>query len=125
MDTIRVDKWLWVVRLFKTRSLAGAACRGGKVKINQQTIKPSKEIKIGDIIEVQLNQLNKIVQVKQLSTNRVAAKLVDQLMTDLTPTEEYERIQIMKEYKAVQRKPGSGRPTKKERRELDSLKNNF
>lgn len=121
-ETIRIDKWLWAVRLFKTRSLAGEACRGGKVKIANQTLKPSKEIKVGDVIEVQMDQLNKVVQVKAISGNRVSAKLVENLLADLTPKEEYERIELMKAFNAERRQRGLGRPTKKERREIDDLK---
>lgn len=121
-ETIRIDKWLWAVRLFKTRSLAGEACRGGKVKIANQALKPSKEIKVGDVIEVQMDQLNKVVQVKAISGNRVSAKLVENLLADLTPKEEYERIELMKAFNSERRQRGLGRPTKKERREIDDLK---
>ncbi|MDP2237931.1 MAG: RNA-binding S4 domain-containing protein [Bacteroidales bacterium] len=121
-ETIRIDKWLWVVRLFKTRTLAGEACRGGKIKMGTQAVKASKEIKEGDIIEVHTGQVNKTVQVKSISNKRVSAKLVENLMIDLTPPEEYERLQLMKEFNAEKRKRGVGRPTKKERRDIDQLK---
>jgi ribosome-associated heat shock protein Hsp15 len=121
-ETIRIDKYLWVVRLFKTRTLAGEACRGGKIKMGTQAVKASKEIKEGDIIEVHTGQINKIIQVKAVSGNRVSAKLVENLMIDLTPQEEYERLQLMKEFNAEKRQRGVGRPTKKERREIDQLK---
>ncbi len=125
MESIRIDKWLWVVRLFKTRSLAGEACRGGKVKMNMNAVKPSKEIKVGDIIEVQVGPMSKTVKVKQIQANRVSAKLVEGLMEDLTPPEEYERIQMMREFNMEKRQRGSGRPTKKDRREIDALKNHL
>ncbi|PKP54126.1 MAG: RNA-binding protein [Bacteroidetes bacterium HGW-Bacteroidetes-1] len=123
-ETVRIDKWLWVVRLYKTRTLAGEACRGGKVKMDGHAIKASKEIKVGDIIEVHLPLVNKTIEVKNLGTNRVSAKLVENLLLDHTPAEEYERVQLMKEFNVERRQRGLGRPTKKDRREIDHLKEN-
>lgn len=122
-ETVRIDKYLWATRLYKTRTLAGEACRGGKVKMDGKAVKPSKEVKEGDIIKVQLSDLTKTVQVKMTGTNRVSAKLVDGLLTDLTPQAEYERIELLKEFKSEKRLRGTGRPTKKDRREIDHLKN--
>lgn len=121
-EDVRIDKWLWVVRLFKTRTQAGEACRGGKVKIGGNSVKPSREIKVGDLIEVQWNHITRTVQVKQLGTNRVGAALVEHFMTDLTPKEEFERLELMRQYKAEHRPRGTGRPTKKERRDIDRIK---
>jgi ribosome-associated heat shock protein Hsp15 len=121
-DDVRIDKWLWVVRLYKTRNLASEACRGGKVKIGGQSVKPSREIKLGDIIDLQWNSINRRVQVKKLATNRVGAALVEQLMTDLTPKEEFERLELLRQFKAENRPRGTGRPTKKERRDIDRIK---
>lgn len=118
-ETVRIDKYLWASRVFKTRSLASDACRGGKVKIDGKAIKPSREVKEGDIITVQLSGITKTIQVKLAATNRVSAKLVNGLLDDLTPPEEYERFELLKEFKSGQRQRGTGRPTKKERRELD------
>ncbi|MCK5838770.1 MAG: RNA-binding S4 domain-containing protein, partial [Bacteroidales bacterium] len=73
--SVRIDKWLWAVRIYKTRNQAGEACRGGKIKINDLAVKPSREIKIDDIINVQLGHLTKTVQVTGLIRNRVSAKL--------------------------------------------------
>ena len=81
---IRIDKWLWAARLFKTRAIATDAIKGGKVKMNDTPVKPSKEIKEGDIIQVQIEQLHKVVQVKSLIKNRVPAKMVPEVYTDLT-----------------------------------------
>ncbi|HAH58037.1 MAG: RNA-binding S4 domain-containing protein [Lentimicrobium sp.] len=120
-EVLRIDKWLWAVRIYKTRTMAGDACRAGKVKIQGQAVKPSRAIKSGDIIQVTLGPLNKTIQVKELIHNRVSAKLVSQSMLDITPEEEYERIKFMHEMKAGMRERGSGRPTKKERRDLDKL----
>lgn len=101
MDAVRIDKWLWAVRLFKTRSLAGDACGGGKVKINGQNAKPSREVKAGEIIEVHLTGIKKTVEVLQPIKNRIAAKIVADFMKDLTPPEEYERLEFMHQMKAA------------------------
>lgn len=122
-ETVRVDKYLWATRLYKTRTLAGEACRGGKVKMDGKAIKPSKEVKEGDIITVQTPDLVRTIQVKSLATNRVSAKLVEGLIDDITPKQENERVEFLREFKAERRQRGTGRPTKKDRREIDELKN--
>ena len=121
-EPIRIDKWLWAARLFKTRSLAADAIKGGKVKVDDSPVKPSREVKEGDIIQVQIDQLHKVVQVKTVIKNRVSAKQVPEVYADLTPKEEYERIEFMHAYKAEWRDRGAGRPTKKERRMIERLK---
>ncbi|RLD30975.1 MAG: RNA-binding S4 domain-containing protein [Bacteroidetes bacterium] len=121
---MRIDKWLWAVRLFKTRTQASDACKGGKIKIAGQNAKPSREIKKGDEIEVQLAAIRKKVRVKELLKNRVAAKLVDDYLEDLTSPEEYEKLEMMKQLNYERRKRGKGRPTKKERRTITKLKDN-
>jgi len=122
MDTVRLDKWLWAVRIFKTRSLASDACRGGKIKINGENAKPSREIKAGELIEVQLTGIKKTLEVLQPAKNRVSAKLVNELVKDLTPPEEYERLDFMRQMKTEQRDRGTGRPTKKDRRDISRIK---
>ena len=117
-----MDKWLWAARLFKTRSLAADAIKGGKVKMNDSAVKPSREVKVDDIIQVQIEQLHKVVQVKTVVKNRVSPKQVPEVYTDLTPKEEYERIEFMHAYKAEYRDRGAGRPTKKERRLIEKMK---
>ena len=121
-DIVRMDKWLWAARLFKTRSLAADAIKGGKVKVDDSPIKPSREVKVGDVIQVQIEQLHKVVEVKTVVKNRVSAKQVPEVYNDLTPKEEYERIEFMRAYKAEWRDRGAGRPTKKERRMIERLK---
>ena len=121
-EPIRIDKWLWAARLFKTRSLAADAIKGGKVKVDGNAVKPSREVKEGDVIQVQIDQLHKVVQVKTVIKNRVSAKQVPEVYNDLTPKEEYERIEFMHAYKAEWRDRGAGRPTKKERRMIERLK---
>ena len=121
-DDLRIDKWLWAVRIYKTRTMAGEACRAGKVKIDGISVKPSRIIKPEDIITVSLGTLTRTVKVKALIHNRVSAKLVPESLEDLTPAEEYERIKFMQELNAERRDRGTGRPTKKERRLIDRLK---
>lgn len=122
LESIRIDKWLWAVRLFKTRTQASDACRGGKVKIDGQNLKPSREIKVGEEIEVQLGPIKKVVGVKEILKNRVGAKLVENYMEDLTPVEEYEKLDMLKQLNYEKRDRGVGRPTKKNRREIIKLK---
>lgn len=121
-DSVRIDKWLWAARLFKTRAIAVEACKGGKVKIDQQTVKPSREVKTGELITVQQEQLHKTVEVLNLIKNRVSAKQLDEVYIDRTPAEEYERIELMRQFKTEYRDRGAGRPTKKDRRIIDKLK---
>ena len=124
-NIVRIDKWLWAARLFKTRSIAADAIKGGKVKINDNAVKPSHEVKEGEIIQVQIEQLHKVVQIKTLVKNRVSPKQVPEVYTDLTPAEEYERIEFMHAYKSEWRDRGAGRPTKKERRMMEKLKDDM
>lgn len=118
----RIDKWLWSVRLFKTRSQATEACRSGKVMIDDKSLKPSRETHIGDIIVIRQGPLTKTVQVKELLKSRVGAKLVPDYMVDLTPEEEYTKLQMTREVNFEIRDRGMGRPTKKERRIIEQLK---
>ena len=121
-NIVRIDKWLWAARLFKTRSLAADAIKSGKVKVDDNPVKPSREVKAGDVIQVQIGPLHKVVEVKTIVKNRVSPKQVPEVYTDLTPKEEYERIEFMNAYKAEWRDRGTGRPTKKERRMIEKLK---
>ncbi len=122
MNPVRIDKWLWAVRLFKTRSQATDACRGGKVKIEGHNVKPSRDVNIDDVIEIQLGAIKKTVKVLQIIKNRVAAKLVPELAEDQTPAEEYERLDMQRQLNHERRDHGIGRPTKKDRRDIDKLK---
>lgn len=121
-DELRIDKWLWAVRIFKTRTMAGDACRAGKVKMDGIAVKPSRALKPGDVIIVSIGPLTRTIQVKALIHNRVSAKLVPDSLDDLTPPEEYDRIKFMNELNSERRDRGTGRPTKKERRTIDRLK---
>ncbi|MBE0650151.1 MAG: RNA-binding S4 domain-containing protein [Bacteroidales bacterium] len=123
MDSIRLDKWLWTVRLFKTRSQATEACNGGRVKMAGVNAKPSKDVRVGDQIDIVQSGIRKSVRIKQIGNNRVGPKLVPELMEDLTPPEELEKLQMAREINYECRQRGSGRPSKKDRRNIDRLKN--
>jgi|TARA_B100001971_G_C17935815_1_gene405098 ribosome-associated heat shock protein Hsp15 len=122
METIRIDSWLWAVRLFKTRTKASEACKGGKVKIGGQNAKASRDVRVDDIIELQLHGIKRKVQVIKIVKNRVSAKLVPELLKDLTSPEEYEKQEMIKLLNKEKRDRGTGRPTKKERRIISKLK---
>ena len=121
-EPVRIDKYLWAVRLYKTRSLATDACRCGHVRLNGMPVKPSHEVREGEVYELSIEQLHKVIEVKQLLNNRVGAKLVENYMIDRTPQEEYERIQMVRQYAFERRDRGSGRPTKRERRDIEEFK---
>lgn len=122
METVRIDKWLWMVRLFKTRSMATDACNAGKVKMDGNNLKPSKNIKENEIYVVRIGQLEKNVQVLGSPKSRVGAPLVPQFYTDLTPPEEYERVKMLS-MRFEHRDRGEGRPTKRDRRQIEFVKN--
>jgi ribosome-associated heat shock protein Hsp15 len=117
----RADKWLWCVRIYKTRSLATAACKGGKVKLNGEALKPAKELKPGDEITYKTGTLNRTIRVKDFPASRLSAKLVAGYYDDLTPEEEYEKQRLMKEAGPPVFHTGKGRPTKRDRRRIDKL----
>lgn len=122
MSSVRLDKWLWAIRAFKTRSLATEACKGGRIKIEGVAAKASRDLKIGDIIEFKSGDLNRKIKVSQLLKNRVNATLAVQNYEDLTPPEEYERLEFIHQMKTEKRDRGTGRPSKKDRRDIDKLK---
>ncbi len=114
----RIDKWLWAVRAFKTRSMASHACRAGKVKVEGQAVKPSREVQPGMEISVQTGPIKRILKVSALLHNRVGAKLAGQYMQDLTPPEEYRKLELLRKQQELHYQ-GKGRPTKKDRRDMD------
>jgi ribosome-associated heat shock protein Hsp15 len=122
-QTPRIDKWLWEVRVYKTRSLATEACRSGKVKISDIAVKPSREIKPEEIISISFGPIQKRIKVIGFPVSRVSAKLVPDYMEDMTTPEEYEKLKMQHETNYEYRPRGIGRPTKKERRLIDRLKN--
>ena len=118
---MRIDKFLWCIRYFKTRSIATEACKIGHIKINNDSVKASKLVFNGETISVRKNQINYKLQILDIPANRVGAKLVDLYIKDLTPKEEFEKFELLKYSKDYYRKKGTGRPTKKDRRDIDDL----
>ena len=118
---MRIDKYLWSVRYYKTRSLATQACKKGQVKINDGVAKPSREVYPTDEIQLRKNQITYSLTVNDLPPNRVGDKLVDIYRTDTTPKEAFEAQELLKYSKDYYRKKGTGRPTKKDRRDIDSF----
>ena len=121
MDDIRLDKYLWAVRVFKTRSDAADAIRNNKVTVNGSAAKPSREVKVGDVIAVRKMQVTYSYRVLDLVSSRQPAKNVPLYCLNITPQEELDKLSIPRETIFVFRDRGTGRPTKKERRELDGL----
>lgn len=117
---MRIDKYLWCVRVFKTRSIAVGACKGGLIKINGKNCKPSREIYPGEVVVVRKNQLNLTIEVLSIPKSRVAAKLVHQFCKDMSPKETIEKRSPSKYTQNYDRKKGTGRPTKKDRRAIDN-----
>jgi len=117
---VRVDKWLWCVRLFKTRTLATDAISGNIVKLNGDIIKPGRAAKVGDIITFKRGVLNRTVKITKLLDKRVGAPLVNEYLEDLTPQEEYDKATMQQMVMQGSRDRGAGRPTKKDRRSLDT-----
>jgi ribosome-associated heat shock protein Hsp15 len=120
-SSVRIDKWLWAVRVYKTRSQASEACRKGRVEIDGVSVKPSREVKRGEVIQVRKNPVTYHYKVLELSEKRMGAKLVPEYMQDVTPPENKEILEMQRLMSWSDRKKGEGRPTKKERRDIDRL----
>lgn len=120
-EETRIDKYLWSIRVYKTRSDATDACKGGKVRINGNDVKPSKAVKSGDIITVRKGAVTYSYKVLALIDKRQGAKLVSEFAENLTPQEELDKLKSPVETFFLKRDRGTGRPTKKERRQMDSL----
>lgn len=116
---MRIDKFLWCVRYYKTRSLATNACKKGKVKVNDQVVKPSREVYPTEKITVRIKQVNYQLTILELPKSRMGAKLVDIYRTDTTPKSEFEAQELLKYLKDYNRTKGKGRPTKKSRRDIE------
>ncbi|MBI4647829.1 MAG: RNA-binding S4 domain-containing protein [Bacteroidia bacterium] len=117
---VRIDKWLWAVRIFKTRNMATQECRKGRILINGVQVKPSRIIKQGDIIAVKQDPLTRTYKVKALLSKRVSAKVAVEFTEDITPPEELQKLELCKaQHEQFFRPHGTGRPTKKERRTLN------
>ncbi|MFN5705335.1 MAG: RNA-binding S4 domain-containing protein [bacterium] len=124
-EKIRIDKYLWAIRVFKTRSIATDACKAGKVKLEQNSIKPSQNVKIGDIYHIQKSQRKIIVKVLALLEKRLDAKSAAQYFEDLSPIDDTPRLHSVFTVPVFQRNRGTGRPTKKERREIDDVQSSW
>ena len=120
LPAVRIDKYLWAVRIFKTRSLAAEACKKGRVSIDGMHVKPSRSVSEGDVIEVKKMPVIYSYRVKEPIEKRVGAKLVDQHVENITPREELQKLEMQDDF-YIKRDLGAGRPTKKERRLLDDL----
>lgn len=119
-STVRIDKYLWAVRIYKTRSLAAEACKKGKVNVDDMPAKPSRTVSAGDVIEVRKMPVIYSYRVVDPIEKRVGAKIVGQYVEDITPAEELQKL-VMRDDFFVKRDRGTGRPTKKERRLLDDI----
>ena len=118
---VRIDKWLWAVRLYKTRTLAVHACKAGRVLVNDRTVKPSRDVQIGEIVQAQTGDITRTVRVAGLIERRVGASVASRHAEDLTPAEEYKKPPEPNYSRGIVRPKGLGRPTKKDRRAIDSL----
>ena len=125
MDSVRIDKYLWAIRIFKTRTDATEACNGNRVQINGVNAKASKAVKVGDELTARKNNVLYRYKVLALSENRMGAALVPQYAENLTPEDELAKLHAPVETFFVRRERGTGRPTKKERRSLDALWDSF
>ncbi len=121
VSSVRIDKWLWAVRLYKTRSLAAAACVSGKVQIQGYAVKPARDVHVGELITAVTGEITRTVKVVALLERRVGAKMVPEYLEDLTPASEYEKPRRRDLPVVALRDKGTGRPTKKERREIEKL----
>ena len=117
----RIDKWLWAARIFKTRTIAAAACKKGQITLRGTQLKPSRIIKVGDVIEVRKPPITYSFKVLQAIERRVGARLIPEILEDVTPPQQYELLEMSKISGFVNRATGTGRPTKKDRRSLDEF----
>lgn len=118
----RVDKWLWAARIFKTRTIAAAACKKGQVSMDGTQLKPSRMVKVGDTIDVKKPPITYSFRILQAIEHRVGAKLIPEVLENVTRPEQYELLEMSKISGFVDRARGTGRPTKKERRALDDFR---
>lgn len=120
-ENVRVDKWLWAIRVYKTRSLATDACKNGRVSISGVQVKPSRSLKVGDVVNVRHPPITKTYRVLGLLCNRMSASLVPTYRDDITPIEELEQLRLLRLAANAYRDRGTGRPTKKDRRDLEEF----
>lgn len=118
MNEVRIDKWLWAMRIFKTRTVATEACKKGRVYVGDALAKPSRTIKVGDVVKVRKPPVTYSFRVLALTQNRLGAKLVPDYMENITPKSELDLLEVVKISGFIDRRKGLGRPTKREGREL-------
>ena len=123
--TTRIDKWLWAVRIYKTRVLATEACAGGKIKIDGNAVKASRNIVHNDIVQVRKGVVRYLFKVRKIAEKRMGAKLVPDFLEDMTPEEELAKLQSAHKQPIQTREKGQGRPTKKERRVMDKMRDKY
>lgn len=121
MPEARIDKWMWAARIFKTRTIAAEACKKGRISINGSQMKPARMVKPGDVVQVRKPPVTYSFKVLQAIEKRVGAKLVPEIMENVTTPDQYELLETSKISGFVDRARGTGRPTKKERRDLDEF----
>ena len=121
MSEARIDKWMWAVRIFKTRTIAAEACKKGRISINGALAKAARTIKPGDVIQVRKPRVTYSFNVFQTIEKRVGAKLVPEMMENITTPDQYELLEMSKVSGFINRAKGTGRPTKKDRRELEDF----
>ena len=121
MSEARIDKWMWAVRIFKTRTIAAEACKKGRISINGSLAKAARMVKPGDVIQVRKPPVTYSFKVLQTIEKRVGAKLVPEMMENITTPEQYELLEMSKISGFINRAKGTGRPTKKDRRELEDF----
>lgn len=119
----RIDKWLWAARIYKTRTLAAAACKKGQVSMKGALLKPSRNVKVGDIIEVRKPPITYSFRILQAIERRVGAKLIPEILENVTSPEQYEILEMNRISGFINRAKGTGRPTKKDRRSLEEFTN--
>lgn len=123
-ESVRIDKFMWAVRLFKTRSISAEACKKNRVSIGGQFVKSSRVVKVGDVIEVRVPPITRSYQILALAEKRMGAKLVPDFIKDVTSADQLEMLELAKMAHNMGRPRGLGRPTKKDRRDLDRLQEN-
>jgi ribosome-associated heat shock protein Hsp15 len=122
---LRIDKYLWAIRAFKTRTLAADACKAGRVKLDGQNIKPAHEVKIGEVYNVAKGPERRVIKVTGMAGNRTDAKIAVNFYEEITPYEETHAFKSVFQAPILKRDRGAGRPTKKDRRDIDELKDDF
>lgn len=119
---VRIDKWLWAMRIFKTRTIATDACKKGRVSMGGSVLKPSRMIKVGDVVDVRKPPVTYSFRVKALTENRLGARLVPEFLENITPQSQYDLLEMTRISGFVDRQKGLGRPTKRDSREMSKFK---